>query len=70
MKVVEAADSNDYAAELPGFAGVAFGFVVQVNDFAVDLKGFAAVGEDMAALVSVTGAGSGDWELHTGSVGG
>lgn len=62
---MEAADSNDYAAELPGFAGVAFGFVVQANDFAVDLKGFAVAAEDMAALGSVPGAGSGDWELRT-----
>ena len=57
---MEAVGSNDYAAELPGFAVVVFGFVV-------DLKGFAAVAEDMAALVSGTGAGSGDWELRTAS---
>lgn len=63
---MEAADSNGYAAELPGFAGVAFGFVVQANDFVVDLKGFAAAAaEDRAAWVSVTGAGSGGWELRT-----
>ena len=67
MKVVEAVGSNDYAAELPGFAVVVFGFVVQANDFVVDLKGVAAVAEDMAALVSGTGAGSGDWELRTAS---
>lgn len=65
---MEAVGSNDYAAELPGFAVVVFGFVVQANDFVVDLKGFAAVAEDMAALVSGTGAGSGDWELRTASV--
>mgnify|MGYP001856060688 CR=1 FL=1 len=64
---MEAVGSNDYAAELPGFAVVVFGFVVQANDFVVDLKGFAAVAEDMAALVSGTGAGSGDWELRTAS---
>lgn len=65
MKVVEAAGSNDYAAGLSGFVGVAFGFAVQANDFVADLRGFAAVAKDMAALVSGTGAGSGDWGLHT-----
>lgn len=68
--MVEAADSSDYAAELPGSAGVAFGWVVQASDFAVDLKGFAAAAaaaaEGTAASGSGRGAGSGGWELRTG----
>lgn len=68
--MVEAADSSDYAAELPGSAGVAFGWVVQASDFAVDLRGFAAAAaaaEGRAASGSGRGAGSGGWELRTGS---
>lgn len=64
---MEAADSSDYAAELPGSAGVAFGWAVQASDSAVGLRGFAAAAEGRAASGAGRGAGSGGWEPRTGT---